>query len=639
MRKFWHNKKQNRSDISGSILLDIKNLNLNNLPILQAQQIIDLLSLQTRINSIESIVGTGDEYFKLLYKPALYQYIESVQLAPASVSHHHAGPGGLVTHTLEVIDIALRLRKSYNLPLQAITEVIIEQEHVWTYAVFAGALLHDIGKMICNTQIELNTGKSWTPHDASILKTGATHYKISFKKSHYKLHTQLSNGFLHILPTASRGWLSHYQDVLAQLTAWLAGDIYEYGSIGEIVRAADGESVANNLKIGGDRNRFPNSPTVPMVDKLTTALRQMLEKGLLKINGADGSSGWCDNKYTYLVCRTVADQVRQYLNNAGANDIPTDNSRLFDTWQEHGFIDSTTNGGAIWYLTINKKLTLSVLKFETNVIFHPCHRPDAFTGDLEVTETKPISIVSDKKCNLNDKKNDPQFNENISNVSSISVEPINNGIVEYAALDRSTDPNSKINQTDAIQITAGKTPIKDIDDIGCNKGDKNKASAPTMPAPIVCSPAPDTFTLDDPNIANYFLDWIRRGVRDGKIFVNRRDALLHIVKEGIFIVSPLAFKEFARKHKLMDSKNNEDDATKRVQNKLEKLMKKTKLHKKTRNGLNIHTYLIQGPNRESKIRGWLVPVETIYGEIKSPDINKPLINITGFLGENKDKGK
>ncbi len=617
--KFWSKDSQTKANMSSGSLPEIKNLKLDQLPILKAPQIITLLRLERRLNSIESLVATGDEYFRVLYQPAINRYIESVQLAPASASHHHAGPGGLATHTLDVIDIALRLRKSYNLPLQAITEVIMEQEHVWTYAVFAGALLHDIGKMVCNTKIQLDNGEFWTPHGGSILKTGATHYNIVFQKSRYKLHTQLSNGFFHILPPASRAWLSQYTDVLAQLTAWLSGDIYEYGTIGEIVRIADGESVANNLKIGGDRSRFPNAPTVPMVDRLTTALRQMLDEGRLKINGTEGSSGWCDGQYTYLVCGTVADQVRQHLNNAGATDIPSDNSRVFDTWQEHGFISSTSNGGAIWYLTINQKLTLTVLKFETNVIFHPSHRPEAFPGNLEISETKPQSGATCTTQQIN-----PE-----------SVAPCNTQQADSHAVATCNTSKSQ----DMVLSNTNKHNIDHVKNIYTDEAKPEKEEKNTeMPIPAICSsvPVPDTFNLDDPDIAQYFLDWFRSGIRDGKIFVNRKDALLHIVKEGAFLVSPLAFKQFVRKHKLMDSKNNENDATKRVQNKLEKLMKKAKLHKKTKTGMNIHTYLIQGPTgRESKIMGWLVPVETIYGEIKPPDRNKALTNITGFLGEKK----
>ena len=64
--------------------------------------------------------------------------------------------------------------------------------------------------------------------------------------------------------------------------------------------------------------------------------------------------------------------------------------------------------------------------------------------------------------------------------------------------------------------------------------------------------------IDDPDIAQHFLDWVRAGARDGEIFFNRRDALVHIVKEGALLVSPVSFKKFVRKHNLADCQKNGD---------------------------------------------------------------------------------
>ena len=65
-------------------------------------------------------------------------------------------------------------------------------------------------------------------------------------------------------------------------------------------------------------------------------------------------------------------------------------------------------------------------------------------------------------------------------------------------------------------------------------------------------------------------------------------------------------------------------------------MRITKLHKKTSSGMNIHTYLVQGPKRETKLKGWLLPVPTVYGDIKPPDVNPALANLSGFLATKKE---
>ena len=204
----WRKSKRSLKEVP-----DLKSLDFQQLPILQTQEIIRLLGLDNRLKSIEKLTGAGTEYYQLLYAPALNRYLESVQLAPASASHHHAGPGGLAVHTLDVIDIALRQRKSYNLPQHSTPESIAEQEHIWTYAVFAGALLHDIGKLICSTKLILETGAVWTPHDVSILETGAT-----------LLSGHVPEGPLQT-PYPAQQWLLSFA---AAQGAWLAGAISGY---------------------------------------------------------------------------------------------------------------------------------------------------------------------------------------------------------------------------------------------------------------------------------------------------------------------------------------------------------------------------------------------------------------------------
>jgi integrating conjugative element relaxase (TIGR03760 family) len=596
--------------------LDLQQLDFDKLPILKAQEIITLLGLEKRFNSIEKLTGAGSEYFQLLYAPALHQYIESVQLTPASAAHHHAGPGGLVIHTLDVIDHAMRMRKSYNLPQQSIPEIIAQQEHVWTYAIFAGALLHDIGKLVCNNKLVLDTGTVWTPHHDSILKSGATHYTVVFERAEYKLHTRLSNGFLHLLPPRGRGWLAQFPDILAQLTAWLAGEPYDWGVIGEIVRQADGESVARNLKLGGDRNRFPNAPTVPLVDKLTTALRQLLDEGQLIINRPDGSAGWCDGPYTYLVCGTVADAVRSHLYSAGATEVPVDNSRIFDTWQEHGFVENTPKGGVIWHLTINGKLTLTVLKFETGRIFHPSRKPDAFTGQLEVSSQKPRSQVSGGTPTT---PSDP---------STSGGTPTTAGRRDQEEIKKNINESK---QSDGHHVI-GDTP---------SQGKRTAATLSSGHGDV-----PKSITLDDPDMAQYFLNWVKAGLRENRIMVNRSDALLHVVKEGLLIVSPKAFKLFVRQFDLVENCEDpqelakcETQAATKIQKKLERSMAKEKLHRKTKKGLNIHTYLVQGEHKESKIRGWLLPIATVYGDGPAPNPNPALMNLSGFKEKTESKSK
>ena len=50
--------------------------------------------------------------FATLYLAPLERYAELVQQFPASENHHHAYPGGMLDHGLEIVAYALKLRQS-----------------------------------------------------------------------------------------------------------------------------------------------------------------------------------------------------------------------------------------------------------------------------------------------------------------------------------------------------------------------------------------------------------------------------------------------------------------------------------------------------------------------------------------------
>ena len=54
------------------------------------------------VNRIEELAGTTRSHFERYYLSALRRYACWAQMLPASEAHHHAHPGGLLDHGLEV---------------------------------------------------------------------------------------------------------------------------------------------------------------------------------------------------------------------------------------------------------------------------------------------------------------------------------------------------------------------------------------------------------------------------------------------------------------------------------------------------------------------------------------------------------
>ena len=88
-----------------------------------------------------------DTAFNDLIQSPFFATLKPFSCAPQEADHH-AGPGGLLAHTYDVISLALKRRRGLQLPLGGTVEQIRDQRHLWTYAIFAAGLLHDIGKLM-----------------------------------------------------------------------------------------------------------------------------------------------------------------------------------------------------------------------------------------------------------------------------------------------------------------------------------------------------------------------------------------------------------------------------------------------------------------------------------------------------------
>jgi hypothetical protein len=91
--------------------------------------------------------------------------------------------------------------------------------------------------------------------------------------------------------------------------------------------------------------------------------------------------------------------------------------------------------------------------------------------------------------------------------------------------------------------------------------------------------------------------------------VNQVDARVHRVAEGLLLVSPGLFKDFQA-------------ATGVRWEQAQKRFQRLKLHRKTPQGTNIHTYIVAGKRRTGRIKGFLVPdIDAVLPNLDAPSPN------------------
>ncbi|MDA3919742.1 MAG: TraI domain-containing protein [Salinisphaera sp.] len=274
----------------------------NRFKVLPAQELLE--PFKGELAAIRSRVGVPEEHWVGLYQDVFNNYAALVQRLPASETHHHAGIGGLLQHGIEVARHTLDLKQGIILPRGEAPEVQSRLQDLWTYACFTAALLHDLGKPVTDQHITLydvnsRRRRAWSPvHGA--MPIGSI-YGIEFNpKRVYRHHERIPPLLAHhLIPVNGLQWLASDQDVLHHWLAAIQGDLSDADAIGEIVGKADGLSVARNLS-GSKNVQMPTAKAKPLVERLMTGLRYLLDNGELPLNRR-GAAAYLDQDVLWLV--------------------------------------------------------------------------------------------------------------------------------------------------------------------------------------------------------------------------------------------------------------------------------------------------------------------------------------------------
>ena len=576
----------------------------NVLPVLTADQLYSRLSLHNRLRGIRRKVAIDPQRFEAMYGKPIARYCEVVQLLPASQAHHHAYPGGLIVHTLSVIEYAINERQKYTLPLASEPEVIEAQKNLWTYAVFVAALLHDIGKAVTMAwYIDAAQDKIRNPAAGTLLQQGCKHYTLKFRPTqYYKLHERLGLLYLsQLLDSTSLDYLTRDLDIFAEVLGYVSADRASWGSIGAIVSTADQMSVADDLRIASQTGRprqFIGAELENFGERLLKAFRLLIEERKLAANRPGAILYLSDDqRYVYAVAKTIAEKLREKMQALGATDVPADNTRIFDELQQHGLIEATATGHAIFNIHVsiphaNFEQDFTVLKINSRKLFTVASLPAQMAGsvresdkaatDSAVTpspatasttvQALPASAAPAAEQNLQPQVPTPTLQqettpdlqqEAVAPILQILQQAVTGGhalaqdglppeLQLAAAIDALPVPGWQDSPPDdpfadppgvalPVPVVAdGVTPVPAIA--------QAEANVP-VPAGTPVSPAPPPDT-DPQSIVDGFFAWLWQKIEAKKIIVNRSGQPVFVLEHDgmkcLAVVSPKTFADYAR---------------------------------------------------------------------------------------------
>ena len=571
------------------------------------------------ITSLKELAGLSEPNFDRLYKISIHNFARLVQLLPASEAHHHASPGGMLAHTLDVCVIALKKRRSYVLSTSNNAEDVSAEQDIWTYSIFLAALCHDLAKPIVDQTIDIydlnHKAHLWTPWSHFIDEQGQWYTCQFVRNRKYKLHEKTSPLLINkVIPSYGIAWLSSNQTIFMQWLATISGDHENSLSIGEIISFADSKSVANNL--GAESNHVIASATKvkPFHEKMLTALRFLLLEGELPIN-RNGAAGWIKGDDCWLVSKRTIDAIRDQLSHEGHAGLPSKNGRMYDILQEHAIL-SPCGDKAIWKVAISGEdwsNELTVIKIPVSKIWaNHTNRPDDFQGTVIVSEKEYIENEAIKNTVSPDKTKEA------TKVYSDENYPDTNA----TELSNFSEHQDKI--TNAINISSFlPSPIEDEHEIAHDENQtiRDNNNQPAKEEKIVLkknTKKAQSEALSHKTCDVQFFEWLQDGVLSGKIKTNAAKARIHVVIDGVIVVTPGVFQDFSES---TQHKFNWKETQKSVL--------KQKLHSRDDKGLNVIKYEVKGQSRITRINTILFnnPV-LIFGDSKPPSQNPHLNRVS-----------
>lgn len=530
--------------------------------------------------------------FATLYLAPLERYAELVQQFPASENHHHAYPGGMLDHGLEIVAYALKLRQSYLLPAGATPEAQAAQAEAWTAGTAYAALLHDIGKIAVDLHVEYADGSVWHPWHGPLRKPYRFRYR---KEREYRLHSAAA-GLLYarLLDRDIFDWLSGYPDLWAALLYVLAGQYEHAGTLGELVVQADQASVAREL--GGDPGKALAVPRHTLQRKLLDGLRYLLREEF-KLNQPQASDGWLTQDALWLVSKTVSDKLRAHLLSLGIDGIPASNTAVFNVLQDHGIVQPTPDGKAIWKAAVTSDAgwshTFTFLKLSPAMIWDAADRPAPFAGRVQVEEEQAEPTPQAPAVAAGPR------------VEGIEAAPASTAPIASTATDTGVAALLDL-LGDAAPPTAMETP-------SCPVAESEPASSIVPPPQMSLAPAQDRA---EPSGA-HFMAWLRQSIQTRKLIINDAKALVHTVAGTTYLVSPGVFQRYAQEYLRVAvlAKQEKLEGWQWVQKRFEKLGQ----HRKQPSGLNIWTCEVTGPRKSRRLHGYLLASPNALFQEAPPD--------------------
>lgn len=231
--------------------------------------------------------------FETLYYDVVINFINFVHLLPASEAHHHSEPGGLLEHSLQVSEKALKHVEQEILSPEYDIDIERGRKARWFYATWICGLLHDVCKVFTDIKVvDMASGGIWNPNKAGLVdwakENNVRRYRVEYINGRQKnAHDSIkgSGALDYILTSAARQYLyDSPDDVVSEMRKAMVSYTSVQSYISNAVRAADAASTSKDMVTIWDKELGPK--TAALYERIIKAMRILSKQWSCNTHGS-----------------------------------------------------------------------------------------------------------------------------------------------------------------------------------------------------------------------------------------------------------------------------------------------------------------------------------------------------------------
>lgn len=259
LKSFFH-PRRSRQDVLPTVEATKSSLPPDYFQPMTASELLATTRRQQWLQSLWDYSSLPKDMYRQYYLAPLEHCVTLMQQFPLSESGPYARPGGMADYMLETVSYAVRLSKSYMLPVGAPPEEQAAQSAAWNAVVVYAAMLPSL-EYLCHLHVELDNGKRWFP----LLDAPPESYRFRFAPEQSPERLQSFGAMLawKIIPPEAINWLSSWPEAIKTLSTYLTGFRAQSGVVNAIV------SEAIRLTAGAPEGEQPAVPAmiIPVQDE------------------------------------------------------------------------------------------------------------------------------------------------------------------------------------------------------------------------------------------------------------------------------------------------------------------------------------------------------------------------------------